>query len=156
MDGIKVGGATGSSVKISADTATTVLPVNKPLVLSGKTIPNGIVTLTIHSTPRTATVTADANGNWTYTVTGLESGQHHVEAAVTDPTTKLTSAPVTIAAFTLGPSNARNVAATGHAATSKKAVSPLILVLPVLVVLALVAGFWWFKRRRASAPAKTM
>lgn len=89
--------------KITDATKPLTLQANQPLVLAGKTVPNGVVTLTIHSTPRTATVTADKDGSWTYTVTGLEAGQHHVEATVTDPTTKLTSAPAVLADFTVAP-----------------------------------------------------
>jgi hypothetical protein len=53
------------------------LQVGQPVVFSGKTIPNGKVTLTFHSDPFTDTVTADANGDWNYTLTkDLGTGDH--------------------------------------------------------------------------------
>lgn len=73
----------------------------RPISFSGVTIKNGIVKLTIHSTPRTVTVTADDKGVWQYTVSDLESGSHKVEATVTDPATNATSDTVQIAAFSV-------------------------------------------------------
>ncbi|MBI3955859.1 hypothetical protein HY339_01235 [Candidatus Gottesmanbacteria bacterium] len=58
--------------------------VDKP-VIRGKAAPGTTVTITIYSTPQTATVTADSSGNWSYTPdTPLESGPHNVVASVTD------------------------------------------------------------------------
>lgn len=151
LDGIKVSGGNGT-VKVNADTVkTVVLPLATPLVLSGKTVPNGIVNLTIHSTLRTASVTADANGNWTYTVTGLEAGQHHVDATVTDPVTKQTSSSVTLAAFTVAAKSAPNAIATVAASKSKQS-SMLPVAVASVIVLVLIAGavFWWLKRRKSA------
>lgn len=149
IEGVTVGGS-HDTLKVNAGTATTVvLPLDKPLVLSGKTVANGVVNLTIHSAVRTATVTADANGNWTYTVTGLEAGQHHVDATVTDPATKQTSASVTLAAFTVAAKPVSNAVAT-VATSNTKHKSALPVVLPVVVVVLLIAGagVWWLKHRK--------
>lgn len=53
--------------------------------IKGKAAPGASVTITVYSTPHTATVTADANGNWSYTPnTALEAGPHNIVASVTD------------------------------------------------------------------------
>jgi len=63
---------------------------------SGTAAPGATVTLTIHSTPQTDVVTADANGNWTYTpTTPLDAGQHSVTALTTDPTSGATQTTTT-------------------------------------------------------------
>lgn len=57
---------------------------NKPTI-TGKTAPGATVTITIYSTPSTVTVTADENGNWSFTPeTALETGPHNIVASVTD------------------------------------------------------------------------
>lgn len=54
-------------------------------VIKGKAPAGSIVTITVYSTPQTATVTADENGNWVYTPdTSLEAGSHNIVASVTD------------------------------------------------------------------------
>ena len=132
-----------------------VLDHDKPLVLSGTTIPNGVVKLYIFSTPREATVTADASGKWTYTVKGLETGSHHVEAEVTDPATQKTSSRATVATFKI-----RAAASTPIQANSKedkKNTTPWLWIIGGIIILLLAsgAGIWWYLRRHkkpASAP----
>jgi hypothetical protein len=76
--------------------------VGKPLTFSGKTIPNGKVILTFRSETFTDTVTADANGDWSYTLSrDLGAGDHTMTVAVTDPATNKTSDPSQPVAFTL-------------------------------------------------------
>ena len=81
-----------SSVLVAGKTVDTSKSIefnqSQSLKLAGHTTNNGVVSLTIHSTPKTVTTTADANGNWSYTVTGLAPGSHYIEASVTDPVTK--------------------------------------------------------------------
>lgn len=87
---IASGSATPPAATPSASLAI-VSPTNdaeatseKPTI-KGKATPGATVTLTIYSTPRTVTVTADSSGNWSYTPdTPLESGPHNVVASVTD------------------------------------------------------------------------
>ncbi len=74
---------------------------NEPLVLKGKTIPNGKVTLYIFSEPKKYEIQADAEGKWSYSVTGLPPGDHHAEIEVTDPTTNKTSDRARLIAFTV-------------------------------------------------------
>ncbi len=52
--------------------------------IGGSTSPGATVKLYIFSTPSEATVVAGEDGRWTYTVSGLELGAHHIEAEVTD------------------------------------------------------------------------
>lgn len=127
-------------------TTTPTVQSNKAINLSGVTVPNGVVTLYIFSTPRTATVTADATGKWTYEIVDLEPGSHHVEAEVTDPATKLTSARATLASFKIA---AAPVAAkTVTTPPAKKASLWPWIAGGVLFILAVAGGmFIWVRRR---------
>jgi len=52
-------------------------------VIQGKAPAGSTVTIVIHSTQQTVTVTTDANGNWSYTpTTALDAGPHSVVASV--------------------------------------------------------------------------
>ena len=148
-----------ATTKIDGATVDASKPVSvdqdKPLVLSGKTVANGTVTLTIHSTPRTATTKADKNGNWTYIVTGLEPGDHYVEAKVTDPKTKKTSSTTRLLAFKVV---SAKLPATDTTATTTqpqhKSSGPLIVGI-LIVALALAAAGWFiwrYLRERRNTP----
>lgn len=79
--------STGSGAATSSGTLKITSPViggstasEKPTI-SGKAAPGSKVTITIYSTPITVVVTADANGNWTYTpTTPLDPGPHSIVA----------------------------------------------------------------------------
>lgn len=109
------------------------LDAGSPLTLKGVTVPGGVVRLTIHSTPRTATVTADAIGRWKYVISGLESGSHKIEATVTDPATKLTSPSVLLAQFTI----ARPIKANTHHAAVRSNRSTILWLVGGLSALIL-------------------
>lgn len=103
------------------------------------------MTLTIHSTPKTATTTADKGGDWSYTVTGLEPGNHYIVATVTDPSTKLTSTSAKLISFTL--TAAKVPAVTAKAVTqpvAKTSSTGLFVALGVLAVLLLLGGGGWY------------
>jgi hypothetical protein len=119
---------------------------NKPLTLYGHTVANGLVTLTIHSIPKTVTTTADKDGNWSYTVSGLEPGSHTVQASVKDPATGQTSSPSQLLAFTVK-AVPKAVANTELALAKKSSKLPLILGVIVLLVLAGIAYYWWNKQK---------
>jgi len=128
-------------------TATTAVALthDQPLVLKGTTVPNGKVKLFIFSTPREASVVADASGNWTYEVKGLESGDHHIEAEVTDPVTNKTSARATLATFSVAKPVARIAQESTAAKTRGNA---WIWIVAVSVLILAGVGVWWYLRRR--------
>jgi hypothetical protein len=137
-----------TGIKLDNQTVTTMstptVQPGKSFTLSGTTVPNGMVTLYIFSTPQQAMVTADAQGNWSYKIMGLESGSHHVEATVTDPTTKLTSDRATLAKFTI----AQSPVAAVTAKASTETMPMWVWVLIGVVLTGIAAGvFWWFRRR---------
>lgn len=138
-------------VMVSGTKVDTAKPItiaqDKPLALSGKTIPNGTVTLTIHSTPRTVTVKADKNGNWTYTVTDLEAGDHYVEAKVTDPTTKKTSAATKLLSFKVAAA-ATPITTTTFTPAKSSGSSGAIIVIGSVALLAIVATIALYVRKR--------
>ncbi len=92
---IKVGG------KVIAATDKPTIKDNESLVVSGKTVPNGVITIYVFSEPKKYTTTADKDGNWTYKVSGLPPGDHHIEAEATDPTTGKTSSRTQVLSFSV-------------------------------------------------------
>lgn len=87
--------ASASAVTITAPAQPNQTTSANPAI-SGKANPGAVVTLTIYSTPVTVTVTADANGNWTYVpTTPLEEGPHNVVASALDPATGQTQTATT-------------------------------------------------------------
>ncbi len=132
--------------------STPTVQAGKSITLAGTTVPNGVVTLYIFSTPRQATATANAEGKWSFSINGLEAGRHHVEATVTDPATTLTSDRVTLAAFAV----AKPVVA---APVAKRKTSNWIWVassLGAALIVGAIGVLWWYRRRASSvAPATT-
>ena len=95
-------GATGSaSLTFVLDTTAPVVAataVNGTLTGTGDS--RGTVHFTVDGKPIADTVVADANGNWTYTPTGLADGAHTVIASETDAAGNIGSATVS---FTFNP-----------------------------------------------------
>jgi len=129
---------------------TFVLSQDQPLTLQGTTAPNATVKLYIFSTPREATVTADAQGHWTYNIKGLEPGAHHVEAEVTDPTTHQTSSRTTLATFTLAKSSAAATRHTIQTPSSKQhSIAWLWGAIALIILSGLAYGAWqWYRHGR--------
>ncbi|HET9850184.1 MAG TPA: Ig-like domain-containing protein [Candidatus Saccharimonadales bacterium] len=136
LEAIQVAG-----VKLDASKPVTLMQ-SQPLVLSGTTVPNAVVTLTIHSTPRTVTTTADKNGSWSYTVTGLAPGNHYVEAAVTNPATKQTTQPIKLVSFTITSA----VAAVKPAKKSGGSGALAAVIIIVVILLAGAGGYRYWRR----------
>jgi len=158
---------TVTAVTVNGETAPTQdakplsLPDNKAVTLSGQTIAGGTVTLYIFSEPRTATVKADATGKWSYAISGLKAGSHHVEYTVTDPATNTTSTRTQLLAFTLTAAK-NNTSASSVVKTAAGHNKTLWIVLIIAVaVLAGAAGFglWWFKykdKTKSETPPPTV
>lgn len=93
------GQASSSAITITSPTASG--NVEETPTITGKAAAGAVVTLTIYSTPQTVVITADANGNWSYTPNSpLEPGEHSVVASITDETTGKTYTATT--AFVVG------------------------------------------------------
>jgi hypothetical protein len=133
---------------ITADQKVT-MQSDKAMVLGGKTVPNGVVNLYVFSEPKKYTVTADKDGNWTYTVAGLEPGDHHVEAEVTDPTTGKTSSRAQVLAFSVAKPVATTTAVPAQINSTEKSNTLKIVGAAVGAVVLLAAlttaGLWKFK-----------
>jgi hypothetical protein len=118
---------------------------DKSLIVTGKTVANGVVTIYVFSEPKKYTVAADKDGNWTYSLSGLEPGDHHVEAEVTDPATNKTSTRGTILSFAVTAPAKATIATTPVTKSTK---NPTVMILGVLlVVLAVIFGYLWFFKR---------
>lgn len=136
-----------TQVQVEGKTISTAQPatvqVGQPLTLSGKTVANGTVTLYIHSKERTVTVKADKDGIWKYTITQLPVGNHHIEAQVTDPTTKQQSPKTSLLSFAIKPS--KNLAAV-QPLKNQSNIWGAIAIPGVIALLILVAAFYGYRR----------
>jgi len=110
----------------------------------GVASPGATITLTIQSTPQTVVVTADANGNWTYTpTTPLEEGQHTISALTTDPATGASQTSTTSFVVAAGgdttaePSSGSAVAASGSAVPETGTVETTFILITIGVLIFL-------------------
>ncbi len=79
--------ASPSAVTIESPAKNERVDTLQPTIV-GKAPPGSVVTVTIYSDPITVTVTADANGDWSYTLTEpLASGPHTIVVAAQDAST---------------------------------------------------------------------
>lgn len=100
--------------------------------IRGVAAPGATITLTIYSTPRTVTVTADADGNWAYTPdTALEAGPHNIVASVSDQTGQTETAT---AAFV--------VASSGNEIGGGESVIPVSGNVEMTIVLLLIGSLF--------------
>jgi Divergent InlB B-repeat domain len=111
---------------VQRDCALTV-PNNQVLSLAGTTVPRGLVTLVIHSSPQSQTVTADASGRWSYTISGLKPGAHRIDGSLTDPATHKIYPSETLISFHV-------------AGSSQSAASPSYPDVWLVLMLALLAA----------------
>lgn len=123
------------------------------MIFSGKTIPNGIVTLYFQSDPFEDKATADKDGNWAYTLTkDLGEGEHALQIAVTDPATNKTSEKSAPAKFTL----VAAIKSENQTQASKTQDYTWWYVGGVIVALILTGtlGFSIYKRKKNSSKGK--
>ena len=137
----------GSSV--IKPTAIPTVKSDQPLVLSGTTVPSGVVTLFVHSVLHTYTVKANTSGAWSYTIplTSLPVGTHHIDAQVTDPATSKTSVQVQVLAFrlaeTVAAASTNTVAQTPMSRLTKTLMIIGIVVLGFVLLVALAILYLW-------------
>lgn len=127
----------------------------EPLVLNGKTVPNGKVAVYVFSEPKLFETTADAEGNWSVKVEGLPEGNHHAEVEVTNPANNQKSDRTKFLEFSVVAAVTKatpNVVATTKAGSSKKG----IWVGAGIVAVLLVGVAFWIWRRRQLAKRTTM
>lgn len=147
-----IDGATieGSPINLSEKI---VVNSDKPLVLSGKTIPNGKITLFVFSEPKRYDIVADAEGKWSYTISGLPEGDHHAEIEVTDPATNLISDRAKLLDFTILASTIDSP--PSNTSQDQKKSSPVLpfILIGAFVILggASTAGFLWWKHKRKAS-----
>lgn len=131
----------GKSLEMGGQ-ATEPFAPNTPITFSGKTIPSGIVTLYIYSTPKQYVAHADAKGVWTYEAPGLPSGVHHAEVTVTDPATKQTSQRSQLLSFTVSTGNT-SLASESITTRGKGLGNAWTIGLLLAAGAGLVAGILW-------------
>ena len=120
----------------------------EPIILSGNTVPNGVVKLYIFSEPQQAEVVADDNGAWSYTITSIEPGDHRVEMEVVDPANGETSQRAEVLSFIVAQAeDTEAITETPNEPTlddEKGSILPIILGLSVLLMV-IVAGFVYLR-----------
>jgi hypothetical protein len=127
---------------------------SQPLVISGHTIANGTVNLTIHSVTRNEIVRANDSGFWTFTISNLEPGNHTVDATVTDLSTHLTSTSVTLLKFAVtseGSAGNQTASIDNTTAAAKKSSSGnIIFAATAALLIAVIDGalFWYLEIRK--------
>jgi hypothetical protein len=134
------------------DTAKPIsVDISKSITISGYTIANGVINLTIHSVARNEIARANAAGFWSIDISGLEPGNHTVDATVTDLTTHLTSTSTTLLKFAVTEETSKNVFTKPKLQTSvtvkkhaNKAVQ--IILLTVVTIATASAVIYWFKK----------
>lgn len=126
----------------------TYFDFEKPVIVSGKTIPNGIVTLYIFSDPRTASVTADGEGNWSYAIENLEPGEHRVEAEVKDSVSGLLSDRSILARFNVNEAIQAAQATSSQTVKATKSKNYLVWTAIVCTITLLFIGSLLFLRIR--------
>jgi hypothetical protein len=114
---------------------TVEIKKSEALSLVGHTTPFGMITLTIHSNPRTIKIRANADGYWNYIVMGLSAGNHYIEGTVTNPSTKQVSKAVKLLAFQVQPGS---VAVTKANINDNSTSDAIIAVLVVATTVSLL------------------
>ena len=102
-------------------------PTTDKPTIQGKAAPGSTITVTVYSTPQTATVVADQNGNWSYTPqVPLESGPHNVVVSVAEESGKTQTAT---AAFVVSEGSAIGGAAESTLPVSGTTETTILLIM---------------------------
>jgi len=130
--------ASASAVTIKTPTVNQSVTTDQPTI-TGKAPAGSVVTIVIHSSEEiTATVTADANGNWTYTVPQpISSGPHTIVVAAKDPSTNQTTTATLAFVVASGAENG----ASGSAIPATGAVENTFLLLGLGIIFILAGSF---------------
>lgn len=128
--------ASPSAVTIDSPLKNERVSTTLPTV-EGKAPPGSTVTIVIHSTQEiTATVVADANGNWTYTVAQpLDAGPHTINVLAQDTTGQTHTATL---AFVV--SNGTENGASGSAIPTSGAVENTIMMVGISLFLIILGS----------------
>lgn len=129
--------ASPSAVLITSPVINERVDTDLP-VIEGMAPPGSTVVIVIHSTQQiTATVIADANGNWTYTVEEpLEAGPHTINVVAEDPATGVTNTATLAFVVSSGTENG----ASGSAIPVSGAVENTILMFGISFILILLGS----------------
>lgn len=128
--------ATSSSVTISSPVNNASISTSQPII-EGTAPAGSTVTIAVYSTQQiTATVTTDANGNWTYAVPQiLTDGAHTIVVATQNPATGKTETATLAFIVSTGAENG----ASGSAMPISGSVEPTLLLVG-LGMLLLIGG----------------
>lgn len=136
------GESSTSALTITSPSQGDTASVTSQPTISGKAPPGATVTVTIYSTPHTAVLTADANGNWSYTPSiPLDVGPHNVVITAQNPTTGATETVTTNLVVASGQSAAASQSAmpiAGNSATAFIAIAAgIFLIMLGMIVPAI-------------------
>ena len=140
---IQANASSSGNLRIISPTSNGDVATDLP-TFTGTASPGATIILTIHSTEYPpVTVTADADGNWTYTPTApLEPGQHTVTALTTDPSTgatQTTSDSFVVASGneSIEPSSGSAVAASGSAVPETGSIETTFILITIGLLIFL-------------------
>ncbi len=131
------------------------LTTNQPLVLAGKTVPGGKVSVYVFSEPKLYETTADKDGNWSVKVEGLPEGSHHAEVEVLNPANNQKSDRTKLMDFKVVADKKpipKTVASIPKKTESSKTGIWIGLLAAVLIIAA-IAGFLLWKRKQKTRAA---
>lgn len=129
--------ATASAISINSPTENESVSSDQPTV-EGKAPPGSTVTIVIYSNEITATVLADTQGNWSYTLEEpLESGPHTIVVATQDPITGTSHTATLAFVVANGDENGSN----GYAVPVSGTIENTILFLGMGVFFIFVGAF---------------
>lgn len=138
---------------IQKDANDISLDADEELRISGQAPVNSSVHLYIHSELREAIISADKDGRWEYVISGLESGDHYIEAQSVSADGQKTSDKVKLLSFRVKEEAAKSVDDAGGS-LAKEGTTWLYLLLTGMLVAAPTLLFIAKKRPTALNPIR--